>query len=585
MRHRKRLKRDYVNLVEYEARLAFRHFHEPAELPGEDRPIDDVRVSRTVWGGIRRRPVRRTFARSAGEAAARRRELRVGIPRVLNLYSTAPLFRTYFETLGLAAENVRFSPPTSEELFQAGAKYGAVDPCYPAKVVQSHIHHLLFDPRAARGGALDFVFFPTLTHVPTFVERTMDTTSCPIVAGTPNVTKAAFTNERDFFADQGIDYVDAALNLVEPTYFKRQMFEAWGERLGVTEDESDFAVEEGWRALAAFTRDLERRGQEILEAAEAENRVALLLLGRPYHADPGINHQVLEEFQALGYPVLSIRSIPKDVGWLGRWFRDDLERGRITSPLEIDDVWPENYSPNSVQKVWAATFAARHPHVAVLDLSSFKCGHDAPTYGLIDDILKAGETPYMALHDIDANKAPGSQKIRVKTFAHTLARYEEKLADRAARRTELERRVEARRRELLRERRAALARAAGEDREQSEMRRAYDRYLAEDEAVLGLRESDLAKSFPAEPPRSDASADVAPLPPELAIVGRAAGPTGAAEPGDGVAVSAAASGGCGSSCGCATEEVAGGPARETGFVPIGELTRGDASARSEETGR
>ena len=29
-------------------------------------------------------------------------------------------------------------------------------------------------------------------------------------------------------------------------------------------------------------------------------------------------------------------------------------------------------------KVWAAKFAARHPNVAVLDLSSFKCGHDAP---------------------------------------------------------------------------------------------------------------------------------------------------------------------------------------------------------------
>ena len=50
-------------------------------------------------------------------------------------------------------------------------------------------------------------------------------------------------------------------------------------------------------------------------------------------------------------------------------------------------MWPENYSANSVQKVWAAKFAARHPNVVVLDLSSFKCGHDAPTYGLIDSII------------------------------------------------------------------------------------------------------------------------------------------------------------------------------------------------------
>ena len=73
--------------------------------------------------------------------------------------------------------------------------------------------------------------------------------------------------------------------------------------------------------------------------------------------------------------------------WLARFFKDDLDRGFITTPLSVQDVWPENYSTNSVQKVWAAKFAARHPNVVVLDLSSFKCGHDAPTYGLIDNII------------------------------------------------------------------------------------------------------------------------------------------------------------------------------------------------------
>ncbi len=58
--------------------------------------------------------------------------------------------------------------------------------------------------------------------------------------------------------------------------------------------------------------------------------------------------------------------------------------------------------------MWAApAFAARHPNVAVLDLSSFKCGHDAPTYGLIGDILQTSKTPAAALHDLDANKPGG----------------------------------------------------------------------------------------------------------------------------------------------------------------------------------
>ena len=55
-----------------------------------------------------------------------------------------------------------------------------------------------------------------------------------------------------------------------------------------------------------------------------------------------------------------MRSLPKDPRWLYRFFKEDMDKGLIEGPLEVQDVWPENYSANSVQKVWAAKFAARH---------------------------------------------------------------------------------------------------------------------------------------------------------------------------------------------------------------------------------
>jgi predicted nucleotide-binding protein (sugar kinase/HSP70/actin superfamily) len=110
-----------------------------------------------------------------------------------------------------------------------------------------------------------------------------------------------------------------------------------------------------------------------------------------------------------------------------QYFAEDVKAGIIESPYDIRDVWLENFSTNSAQKVWAAKFAARHPNVAVLDLSSFKCGHDAPTYAIIDKILGASRTPHLTLHDIDANKPGGSIKIRVKTFAYTLEQYKQTL--------------------------------------------------------------------------------------------------------------------------------------------------------------
>ena len=313
----------------------------------------------------------------------------------------------------------------------------------------------------------------------------MDNASCPIVAGTPNVMRAAFTKEIDFFAARDIDYVDSAISFEEPTFTARRMFETWGERLGITEDENDFACKQAWAALAAFDADLEDKGCAILETVEAEDRIAILVLNRPYHSDPGLNHGIPEEFQVLGYPILSIRSIPKDEEYLGRYFKKDLEAGRIKSSLELNHIWPENYSANSAQKVWAAAFAARHPNVAVLDLSSFKCGHDSPTYGLVDSILQTSKTPAAALHDLDANKPGGSIKIRVKTYAHSLSLHQERLEDLAARRRELARAIDEKRLELLELKRAQSERARRRDP-------ALEKQIAE------LREKVLAYSPKAE---------------------------------------------------------------------------------------
>ena len=450
---RKKTARQFPNLVDYEAKLAFRHFYDTAPMPEAGTPIKDVQLKKGFFG-IRRQEVTRPFQRSPKEAQEKRRRTRIGMPRAMNIYSTAPYFRAYFEAAGIPKQNVVFSDETTEEMWVEGGKYGSIDPCFPSKVCQAHIHNLLFHHHTAKK-PLKYIFFPILTHVPSFGEQVMDKTSCPIVAGVPDVMKAAFTKEVDFFAQRGIEYIDTPLTFSEMHLTARRMFETWGPRLGLTEDESDHAHKEGMRALAAFEHDLMDKGRAILETVESENRIAILTVGRPYHSDPGLNHGIPEEFQVLGYPVLSVRSLPRDTEYLSRYFKEEIARGQ--HPLDINDVWPENYSANSAQKVWAVKFAARHPNVVLLDLSSFKCGHDAPTYGVIESIVSTSATPYQALHDIDANKPGGSIKIRVKTFAHSLKLYQENLEDLAKKKHALELSVEKKRLELLQLRQAQLA--------------------------------------------------------------------------------------------------------------------------------
>ncbi len=449
VKERRKIMKEFPNLVTYEGLKAFKRISGVQSLPEAGTEIEDVKVDRKFFGSIERTKYRRGFRRSSEAAAEKRASWRVGIPRVLNMYSTAPFFRTYLEVLGVRPKNIVFSEPSSEEMFAEGGKYGSVDPCYPSKVAQAHFHQLFFHKHVKT--PLDAIFFPILTHVPSFVTGAVDEASCPIVAGTPDVMKAAFTKEQDYFGTRGITYMAPAFSFAEPTLLKRDMFGAFRDVLEVTEDESDFAVTEGLAALERFDRDVQAKGKAILEQVEYDNKVAILVVGRPYHLDPGLHHNIPDEFQVLGYPILSVRSIPKDPQWLARFYEDGEE------PLSVNDVWPENYSANSAQKVWAVKFAARHPNVAILDLSSFKCGHDAPTYGIIDSIVASSGLPAASLHDIDANKPGGSIKIRVKTYAHSLRLREEGLEDVAARKAELERRIDEKRLELLRMKQAQLS--------------------------------------------------------------------------------------------------------------------------------
>jgi activator of 2-hydroxyglutaryl-CoA dehydratase/predicted nucleotide-binding protein (sugar kinase/HSP70/actin superfamily) len=401
-------------------------------------------------------------ARARAAAMTRRPALRIGMPRVLNMYTYAPFFSGYFESLGIPAGNLVYSDFTSGEMYREGATRGAIDPCFPAKIGIAHVHNLIYQKHAKK--KLDVIFFPMVDTLHTALTNLQGSYACPTVTVTPDTAKAAFTKEGDVFSEQGIVYLNPMLNFTEPKWLARQMFDAWGERLGLSEAENDRAVAVGYRELDAFERDIQRRAREVLDQLEREDRVGIVMLGRPYHHDPGLNHEILDEFQKLGYPVFSQHTLPFDDDLLEQLFGDEVRAGVIPDARSIGDVWKNSYSANTNQKVWAAKFTARHPNLVALELSSFKCGHDAPIYSVIESIIERSKTPYFSFKDIDENKPTGSIRIRVETIHYFLKRYTEDLkrgkharVDVEAHLAEYERQI---REQLLRERElAGVARA------------------------------------------------------------------------------------------------------------------------------
>ncbi len=111
-----------------------------------------------------------------------------------------------------------------------------------------------------------------------------------------------------------------------------------------------------------------------------------------------------------------------------------MRTGIISHPLDISDVWKTATAASSNMKIWAAKFTARHPNLVALEMSSFKCGHDAPVYSVVERIVEQSGTPYFCFKDLDENKPSASIKIRVETIDYFLKRYREDLL----RKTQLE---------------------------------------------------------------------------------------------------------------------------------------------------
>src|SRR5262249_19208724 len=93
----------HPNYVDYAPKEAFG----PTNAKSVPAPLPRL----SSWG-LKQGPVKERISKMEA-----RKNYRLGIPRVLNIYSYAPLFNAYFESLGIQPENVIYSDYTSSELY------------------------------------------------------------------------------------------------------------------------------------------------------------------------------------------------------------------------------------------------------------------------------------------------------------------------------------------------------------------------------------------------------------------------------------------------------------------------------------
>jgi predicted nucleotide-binding protein (sugar kinase/HSP70/actin superfamily) len=371
-----------------------------------------IRISPT-WFGKKR---------SAASPPKDRSRLRVGIPKVLNIWTTHQLWVGFLKALGVSSENIVFSSDTSEEQNREfGKGRGTVDCCFPVKCMSGHYGELIFGQKKK----IDILFSPMIFSLPSVLRgHVVDTATCSRVMAGPENTKAGFLKERDVFAENGITYAAPFVCLGDRHMAAEQLYTSLKDVFDLDLEETQRAVQAGYEALDNFDAKARGRSREILSWCAEHSKPCILILARPYHMDTGIGHEIEGELQAHGYPILWLQYLPADDDLMNWLFAEDLRGGHIKHPLDISDVWTSSYSSNTNEILWGAKVAARCPWITcVIRLSSYECGMDQPTYTPTQKIVEATGTLFFKFGDLDATKPTGSIRIRVETIVHYLAKY------------------------------------------------------------------------------------------------------------------------------------------------------------------
>jgi predicted nucleotide-binding protein (sugar kinase/HSP70/actin superfamily) len=355
-----------------------------------------------------------------------RSTVRVGIPKVLNVWSTHQFWVGFLREIGIASENIVFSSDTSEEQGREfGKGRGTVDCCYPVKAMSGHYGELIFGLKKK----IHIILSPMIYTLPSFMHGHVgETLACTRVMAGPENIRAGFMKESDVFADNNIRYASPFVSMAEPDMVAKQMYDALKDVFGLSLEETQRGVDAGYKALREFNEKARAETRKILAWCARNSKPCVLVLGRPYHMDPGIGHEIEADLQAHGYPIVWLQYLPVDDDLLNWIFGEEVRAKKIRSPLDISDVWISSNSSNTNEILWGAKFATRFPWITcVLRLSSYECGMDQPTYTPTQKIVEATGTLFFKFGDLDSTKPAGSIRIRIETIVHYLAKYSEKI--------------------------------------------------------------------------------------------------------------------------------------------------------------
>lgn len=318
------------------------------------------------------------------EAVTGKTRGRIGVPRCLNMYEEYPFWHTLLSEAGF---EVVLSARSTFVSYEKGVHAVMSDNiCFPAKLVHSHINDLI-----AKG--VDRIFMPYVVYEKLSGSTSINSFNCPIVTGYSDVVRSVTKTAVP---------IDSPVISFKEKKGLRQECDEYLASLGVDRKTAKRAFVMACQAMDKFEHDICDLNQKILQQGREEKKLTIVLVGRPYHADPLIQHKLADTIAALGVNVIS----------------DDVVRFEN----------PEGASETHLVQQWAyvnrilraaAWVARQDDSVQLVQVTSFGCGPDAFLTDEVRDIMGRAGKPYTLLKVDDVNNI-GSLKLRVRSLVESL---------------------------------------------------------------------------------------------------------------------------------------------------------------------
>lgn len=307
----------------------------------------------------------------------------IGIPRVLNIYENFPFWAVFFRKLGF---RILLSPFSDSRMLTLGMdSIPSESACYPAKLAHGHIEWLI-------SHGVKTIFYPCIYYERKEDQSSQNHYNCPMVTSYPENIR----NNVENLKEKNIRYLDPFLAFTNEEVLGNGLADFMGKAFKISKKEVLEAVREGWRELTDYRKDVEREGRRVLEWMEEHQAKGIVLAGRPYHLDPGINHGIPEMIQNFGFAVLTEDSV------------SSLYNTKVK--LRATNQWTYH-----ARLYAAAGYVSTRKDLELIQLNSFGCGLDAVTIDQVQELMEQSGKMYTLLKIDEVNNL-GAARIRVRSM-------------------------------------------------------------------------------------------------------------------------------------------------------------------------